>query len=168
MLVLTLIMIAGCMVNKKNIYHPEAKNDNAYTTINDEKEKEYGFHSGEGYSLTVPIESYRYEKDYDDGNLEEKWEHIKRDDVEIRVTTYENTDEITARKKFLRDNNDYIFEDLTGYPLCGTELDGDTLWFHLYEANGNVYIVSWEYPKYVDESIKAELSDIANTFKLEK
>ncbi len=168
MLILTLVLITGCQNYKRNSYYPNAKNDKVYTTVSGENEKAYGFHSGEGYTITVPAQNYRYEKDYDDGNLEEKWEYIKRDDVEIKVTTYKNTDEITARNKFLRDNNDYIFEDLTGYPLCGTEFDGDSLWFHLYEANGNVYIISWEYPKYVDDSIKTELSDIASTFKLEE
>ncbi len=162
LLVITLLAVSGCRDNRqRNIYRPEAKNDNIYTTIGDTK-----MHQGEGYTLTVPSKNYRYEKDFDDGALEEKWKYTKKDDVEIKVATYKNSDEISARGKFLRDNDDYIFEDLSGYPLCGTEFDGDALWFTLYESNGTVYIVSWEYPKNTGEELKTELANIAKTFKL--
>ena len=64
---------------------------------------------------------------------------------------------------FLRDNNDYVFEDLTGYPLCGTEFDGDVLWFNLHQVGSTVYIVSWEYPKNTSDELKDELENIAQT-----
>ena len=156
-------MFSGCKGEKRNLYLPEVKNDKVYTTVGGENEK----HQGTGYTIAVPKQDYRYEKDFDDGNIEEKWEYRKRDDVEIKVTTYKNSDEISARSRFLRDNNDYIFEDLTAYPLCGTERDGDSLWFDLHESGGNVYIVSWEYPKNTDESLQKELADIAETFSTE-
>ena len=53
-----------------------------------------------------------------------------------------------------------------GYSLCGTELDGDTLWFNLYISDGTVYIVSWKFPKSTNEDLKEELSTIAGTFTL--
>lgn len=163
LVVLTLLTIIGCKDNnQKNLYLPEAKKDKIYTTVGGKDET----YNGEGYSITVPTKNYRYEKDYDDGVLEEKWDYTKKDDVEIKVTTYKNMDEITARGKFLRDNEDYIFEDLMGYSLCGQEPDGDTLWFNLYESNGTVYIVSWEFPKSTNEDLQKELSNIAGTFKL--
>ncbi len=124
-------------------------------------------YKGDGYSISIPEKGYRYEKDYDDGTIEDKWENTKREDTEIRVITYKNTDEKTAQSRFLRENEDYIFEDLMGYSLCGMEADGDTLWFNLHEANGNTYIVSWEYPKNATERTRAELSEIAKTFKTE-
>lgn len=163
LIVAVVFMFSGCKDEKRNLYLPEAKNDKIYTTVGGENEK----YQGTGYTIEVPKQDYRYEKDYDDGNLEEKWEYRKRDDVEIKVTTYKNSDEISARSKFLRDNDDYIFEDMTAYPLCGTERDGDTLWFDVHESGGNVYIVSWEYPKNTDESLKNELADIAATFTAE-
>ena len=147
---LIFIILAGC---------------NKGSNVSDSNTKSY---QGEGYSITVPSSSYRYEKDFDDGNFEEKWEHIKYDDVDIKVTTFKNLDEATALNRFLSDNNDYIFEDLTGFPICGTEPDGDTLCFALYKNNSSVYIVSWEYPKYVDESIKTELSEISQSFTVTK
>ncbi len=169
LLLITLLVIAGCKAGNQSLYLPEAEDDRLFTTIGgDEKayQTKAGFHRGEGYTITVPIDRYHYEKEYDDGNLEETWDYTKIDDVEIKVTTYKNADEITARGKFLKDNDDYVFEDLVGYSLCGRELDGDTLWFHLYESKGTVYIVSWEYPKNTNENLKNELSDIAETFKL--
>ena len=163
LLMITLFMITGCKDDKqKNLYLPEAKNDKIYTTIGGENES----HQGEGYTITVPSKDYHYEKEYDDGALEEKWEYTKKDDVEIKVTTYKNSDEISARTKFLKDYDEYIFEDLMGYSLCGMEPDGDTLWFNLHESNGTVYIVSWEFPKTTNEDLKKELSSIAGTFAL--
>jgi len=162
LLIVALLTIAGCKDNKKNLYLPEAKNDKIYTTLGGESES----HKGEGYTITVPTKVYRYEKEYDDGSLEEKWEYAKKDDVEIKVTTYKNTDEITARGNFLRDNEDYIFEDLMGYSLCGMEPDGDTLWFNLHISGETVYIVSWEFPKNTSEDLQKELSSIAGTFTL--
>ena len=162
LLIIALLTLTGCKNHKKDLYLPEAKNDKVYTTIGGGNET----HQGEGYTITVPSKNYRYENDYDDGALEEKWDYTKKDDVEIKVITYKDSDEETARSRFLRDNEDYIFEDLLGYSLCGQELDGDILWFNLHEADGNVYIVSWEYPKNTSEDLQKELSDIAGTFEL--
>ena len=162
LLIISLVILSGCKENQKYIFLPEAKNDKVYTTLAGGNP----VHQGDGYTITFPDKNYRYEKEYDDGNMEEKWEYTKKDDVEIKVTTYKNSDEITARGKFLRDNEDYIFEDLMGYSLCGTEPDGDELWFNLHELAGTVYIVSWEYPKNTKEELKQELANIAGTFEL--
>ena len=162
LLILSLLVIGGCKENNKKTYLPVAENDKVFTVVGGrEDNQQKGV-----YTIQIPMEDYHYEKDYDDGNLEEIWEYKKKDDVEIKVTTYKNTDEITARGKFLRANEDYIFEDLTGYSLCGTELDGDTLWFHAHESNGTTYIVSWEYPKNTDEELKKELANIAESFNI--
>ena len=135
LLITVLLMISGCNDNnQKNIYLPEAENDKMYVTVGGEKD----LHNGEGYTIAVP-DDYRCEKEFDDGALEEKWEYIGKDDVEIKVTTYKNSDEMSARSRFLKDNEDYIFEDLMGYPLCGQELDGDTLWFDLH-VSGKQFI----------------------------
>ena len=163
LLVMSMIVIGGCVrIGNKNLYLPEMKNDKTYTAIGGGD----GIYQGEGYTLAIPDKTYRYEKEYDDGNMEETWEYIKRDDVEIKVTTFRNTDAVTARGRFLRDNDDYIFEDLTGETICGSEFDGDTLWFRMYESEGVTYILSWKYPKNTKEDLKKELADIAKTFTL--
>jgi len=160
LLILSLLVIGGCKENNKKTYLPVAENDKVFTVVGGrEDNQQKGV-----YTIQIPMEDYHYEKDYDDGNLEEIWEYKKKDDVEIKVTTYKNTDEITARGKFLRANEDYIFEDLTGNSLCGQEPDGDTLWFNLYVADETVYIVSWEYPKNTKDDLKTELANIASTF----
>ena len=159
---LTLLTVTGCKNNQKSLYLPEATNDNIFTTVGGGDE----VYQGEGYHITVPTKNYRYEKEYDDGHLEETWEYTKKEDVKIQITTYKNSDELSARGHFLKENEDYIFEDFTGYSLCGMEPDGDTLWFHLYEKNKTVYIVSWEYPKNTSEKLQKELSNIAQTFQL--
>lgn len=184
-----LFAITGCNDGRKDLYLPEAKNDKIHTTVggkneNEQKQSEQvnltvtvngekspveaSLHEADSYSLYIPTKGYRYEKDFDDGNKEEKWDYITKDDIEIKVTTYKDSDEVTARSRFLRDNDDYIFEDLMGYPLCGMEIDGDTLWFDLHEADGNIYIVSWEYPKNADDHVKAELAAMAESFEIKK
>ena len=158
-----LVLICGCEdYDRRDIYLPKAENDKVFTTVGGES----GSHKGEGYTITVPEKDYRYEKEYDDGALEEIWEYTKKDDIEIKVTTYKNSDEISARTKFLKDYDDYIFEDLLGYSLCGQELDGDTLWFNIHISGETVYIVSWEFPKNTSEDLQKELSNIAGTFTL--
>ena len=89
-----------------------------------------------------------------------------KDGCKIKVTTYKNSDEISARTKFLKDYDEYIFEDLLGQSLCGQELDGDTLWFNIHISGETVYIVSWEFPKNTSEDLQKELSNIAGTFTL--
>lgn len=165
--VLTLLFVCGCARNyRKNLYLPEVKNDKIYAVAGEQQEQQS--QQTQGYTITVPKDNYRYEKDYDDGNLEEKWEYTKRDDVEIKVTTYENMDEMSAREAFLRDNNDYIFEDMTNYPLCGIESNGDVLWFNVYSSDSATYVVSWEFPKNTSMELQKELADISNTFALAK
>lgn len=164
LMVAVLFVATGCKGVRERRYIPEAQNDKTYTEIGGGEKTQQ--ENGMGYTINVPVDNYRYEKDYDDGAVEEKWERIRRDDVEIKVTTYKNTDEETAKRRFLREYDDYVFEDLTGYPLCGTEFDGDSLWFNLYVSEETVYIVSWEYPRNTDEELKTELAGIAETFKL--
>lgn len=158
--VMAILSLGGCGDNK-NLYLPEAENDKIYATVGGEKT-----YKGDGYTLTVPEKNYRYEKDYDDGAIEEEWEYTKKDGVKIKVTTYKNSDEISARTKFLKDYDEYIFEDLLGLSLCGQELDGDTLWFNIHISGETVYIVSWEFTKNTSEDLQKELSDIVATFKI--
>ena len=139
----------------ENSYLHESKNGKIYSFIGGEENnattKNLRIHVGDGYSVKVSSKDYRYEKEYDDGALEEKWEYTKKDDVEIKVTTYKNSDE-------------NIFEDLIGYSICGQERDGDTLWFNIHQSGDTVYIVSWEFPKNTREDLQKELSSIAGTF----
>lgn len=73
-----LLVITGC---GKNLYLPESESDRVFTTLGIEEEIYYG----DGYTISIPSKSYRYEKDYEDGNLEETWKNIKKDDAEVKV-----------------------------------------------------------------------------------
>lgn len=166
----------------KQLYLPEAQNDYTFGVIggadgptsiivgepSDVLENlKTKIHVGEGYTIEIPEKGWEYEKEYDDGVLEEAWEYAKNDHAEFKVWTYKNSTEPKARSAFLRENEDFVYEDLMGYPLCGFEKDGlDVLWFHLYEQDGDVYIVSWEYSAAASDDSSILLSAIANSFTL--
>lgn len=162
-IIVSLILLCGCSKYEKKLYLPEAKNDKLFAVTT-----EVETYKGAGYTINISDKFYRHEKDFEKGYLEECWERKKSDDAKITVTTYKNTDEITARGIFLRENDDYVFEDLMGYSICGIEADGDSLWFNIHTSGEDVYIVSWEYSKNAGENIKEELSGIAQTFKISK
>ena len=128
---------------------------------------------GQGYSLYIPEEGWRYEKDLDDGVAEDTWESILNGEVELEVRQYPASPDRTpdAVKAAFVKGRDYVFEDLMGGglgdPLAGVDEDGDFLSFMTAEgADGTVYVISWEYPAEAAEGFGARLAQIANTFQL--
>ena len=128
---------------------------------------------GQGYSLYIPEEGWRYEKDLDDGVAEDTWESILNGEVELEVRQYPASPDRTpdAVKAAFVKGRDYVFEDLMGGglgdPLAGVDEDGDFLSFMAAEgADGTVYVVSWEYPGEAAEGFGTRLAQIANTFQL--
>ena len=109
---------------------------------------------GQGYSLYIPEEGWRYEKDLDDGVAEDTWESILNGEVELEVRQYPASPGRTpdAVKAAFVKGRDYVFEDLMGGglgdPLAGVDEDGDFLSFMAAEGFG------------------ARLAQIANTFQL--
>jgi len=128
-------------------------------------------HTGEGYSIYIPEEDWRFEREEDDGIIEERWESLRNDDVELTVRTYPvypDASVETTKLAFLRESG-YVFEDLTGGtpgdPLVGREADGDYLCFVAAEgAGGATYIVAWEYPAEAAEGFGVRLRVMADTF----
>ena len=124
---------------------------------------------GQGYSIYIPDEGWRLEKDVDDGVPEEVWESTVNDDVELTVSHYAGKTFVEARDAFARDC-DYVFEDLMGGelgdPLTGMDDDGDFLSFMAAEGDGVIYVISWEYPAEAAEGFGARLAQIAGTFEL--
>ena len=105
---------------------------------------------GQGYSLYIPEEGWRYEKDLDDGVAEDTWESILNGEVELEVRQYPASPDRTpdAVKAAFVKGRDYVFEDLMGGglgdPLAGVDEDGDFLSFMAAEgADGTVYVISW-------------------------
>ncbi len=171
---LTAASVAGCgntggnsSPNQSNPQSGRAEKVNLTVSSNGEREPVAAtLYQGEGYSIYIPDSGFRYERDFDDGAREELWESITNDDAKVKVSLYKNTTEDAARSAFLRENDDYIFEDLTGEPLVGTESDGDELWFSVVPRGADAYVVSWKYPKRAKESLGTVLAEIAGTFKI--
>ena len=129
--------------------------------------------AGQGYSLYIPEEGWRHEKDMDDGVAEDIWESTVNDEVELEVRRYParlNESLAEVKADFTRDR-DYVFEDLMGGdlgdPLTGMDEDGDFLSFMAAQSgDGTVYVISWEYPAEAAEGFGTRLALIANTFQL--
>ena len=128
---------------------------------------------GRGYSLYIPEEGWRHEKDADDGTLEDSWESTVNDEVELEVRRYParlKESLATVKADFVKDR-DYVFEDLMGGelgdPLTGMDEDGDFLSFMAAQSgDGTVYVISWEYPAEAAEGFGTRLALMANTFQL--
>lgn len=130
-------------------------------------------HTGKGYTLYIPEEGWRFERETDDGVTEERWESIYNDEVELAVCTYPvypDASAETTKLAFAKESG-YVFEDLMGGtaddPLVGTEADGDRLCFFAAEGDDGVtYIVAWEYPTEAAEGFGVRLRVMADTFVL--
>lgn len=124
---------------------------------------------GQGYSIYIPDEGWRLEKDTDDGIPEDTWESTVNGDVELTVSHYSGKTWAEARDAFVRDK-DYVFEDLMGGelgdPLTGMDEDGDYMSFMVAEGADAVYVISWEYPAEAAEGFGARLGRIADTFEI--
>lgn len=128
---------------------------------------------GQGYSLYIPEEGWRHEKDLDDGTAEDTWESTLNGEAELEVRQYPVYPDRTleAVKAAFVEDRDYVFEDLLGGslgdPLTGVDEDGDFLSFMAAEgADGTAYVISWEYPAEAAEGFGTRLAQIANTFQL--
>lgn len=128
---------------------------------------------GQGYSLYIPEEGWRHEKDLDDGTAEDTWESTLNGEAELEVRQYPVYPDCTleAVKAAFVEDRDYVFEDLMGGslgdPLTGVDEDGDFLSFMAAEGvDGTVYVISWEYPAEAAEGFGTRLAQIANTFQL--
>ena len=125
---------------------------------------------GQGYSLYIPEEGWRYEKDVDDGVAEDIWESTLNDEAELEVRHYPDAAPDAVKADFAKACG-YVFEDLVGGglgdPLTGVDEDGDILRFMAAEGSGGtVYVISWEYPAEAAEGFGARLAQIANTFRV--
>ena len=152
---------------KGNIYISERDEKSEIEFEGEETPAVSSLYTGNGYSIYIPDDEFRKGMDFDDGVLEDYWESRANEDVEIHVSTYGGVTPEKAQKHFLKENDDYIFEDLTGKYICGQEKDGDTLWFFVETNENNTYIVSWEYPKSAEDAFSAKLAKVAYTFQVE-
>ncbi len=82
-------------------------------------------YTGEGYSLYIPDEGWRLEKDTDDGIFEETWESTACDDVELKISRYSGKTQVEASLyipdegwRLEKDTDDGIFEETWESTAC--------------------------------------------------
>ena len=121
---------------------------------------------GQGYSIYIPDEDWRLEKDVDDGIPEEKWESTVNDDVELRVLHLGEKTLEEAKAWVTAEENDYrLIEDKQG-GLGGTdEKDREMLEVRFYPSGSQMYAVLYEYPMEAAEGFGARLGQIAESFE---
>ena len=122
---------------------------------------------GQGYSIYIPDEGWRLEKDVDDGIPEETWESTVSHDVELRVLHLGEKTLEEARAWVTAAEDDYrLIEDKQG-GLGGTDgEDRETLEVRFYPSGTQMYAVLYEYPTEAAEGFGARLEQIAGTFEV--
>ena len=121
---------------------------------------------GQGYSIYIPDEGWRLEKDMEDGVPEEKWESTVNSDVELRVLHLgEKTLEQAQEWVTAEEDNYRLIEDKQG-GLGGTDAeDREVLEVRFHPAGTQMYAVAYQYPVPASEGFGARLSQIADTFE---
>ena len=122
---------------------------------------------GQGYSLYIPDEGWRLEKDVDDGIPEDTWESTVNHDVELRVLHLGEKTLEQAKAWVIAAEDDYgLIEDKQG-GLGGTdEEDREMMEVRFYPSGTQMYAVLYEYPMEAAEGFGARLGQIAETFEV--
>lgn len=122
---------------------------------------------GQGYSIYIPDEGWRLEKDMDDGIPEDTWESTVNGDVELRVLHLGERTLEQAKAWVTAAEDDYrLIEDKQG-GLGGTdEEDREMMEVRFYPSGSQMYAVLYEYPMEAAEGFGARLEQMAGTFEL--
>lgn len=124
---------------------------------------------GQGYSIYIPDEGWRLEKDVDDGIPEDTWESTVNHDVELRVLHLGEKTLEEAKAWVTAAEDDYgLVEDKQG-GLGGTDPeDQEMMEVRFYPAGNQMYAVLYEYPVEAAEGFGTRLGVIADTFEIMK
>ena len=143
----------------------EEKKDMVFTVEGTEETVPVTLYIGQGYSIYIPDEGWRLEKDVEDGIPEEKWESTVNDDVELRVLHLGEKTLEQAKAWVTAEEDDYrLIEDKQG-GLGGTdEKDREVLEVRFHPSGSQMYAVLYEYPMEAAEGFGARLGQIAETF----
>lgn len=144
----------------------EEKKDMVFTVEGTEETVPVTLYIGQGYSIYIPDEGWRLEKDVEDGIPEEKWESTVNDDVELRVLHLGEKTLEQAKAWVTAEEDDYrLIEDKQGN-LGGTdEKDREVLEVRFHPSGSQMYAVVYEYPMEAAEGFGARLGQIAETFE---
>ena len=143
----------------------EEKKDLVFMVEGTEETVPATLYIGQGYSIYIPDEGWRLEKDMDDGIPEDAWESTVNHDVELRVLHLGEKTLEQAKAWVMAEEDDYrLIEDKQG-GLGGTdEHDREVLEVRFYPSGSQMYAVLYEYPMEAAEGFDARLGQIAETF----
>ena len=122
---------------------------------------------GQGYSIYIPNEGWRLEKDVDDGSPEDTWESIVNDDVELTVLHLGEKTLAEAQAWVKAEEDDYqLVEDKQG-GLGGTDVqDREVLEVRFHPSGSTMYAVLYKYPMEAAEGFGTRLGVMADTFQV--
>ena len=145
----------------------EEKKDLVFMVEGTEEPVPATLYIGQGYSIYIPDEGWRMEKDMDDGIPEDTWESTVNPDVELRVLHLGEKTLEQAKAWVTAEEDDYrLIEDKQG-GLGGTdEKDREVLEVRFHPSGSQMYAVLYEYPMEAAEGFGARLSQIAETFEV--
>ena len=144
----------------------EEKKDLVFMVEGTEEAVPATLYIGQGYSIYIPDEGWRLEKDVDDGIPEDTWESTVNHDVELRVLHLGEKTLEQAQEWVTAEEDDYrLIEDKQG-GLGGTdEEDREVMEVRFYPSGSQMYAVLYEYPMEAAEGFGAQLGQIAETFE---
>ena len=145
----------------------EEKKDLVFMVEGTEEPVPATLYIGQGYSIYIPDEGWRMEKDMDDGIPEDTWESTVNHDVELRVLHLGEKTLEQAKAWVTAAEDDYrLIEDKQGN-LGGTdEKDREVLEVRFHPSGSQMYAVLYEYPMEAAEGFGARLGQIAETFEV--
>ena len=145
----------------------EEKKDLVFMVEGTEETVPATLYIGQGYSIYIPDEGWRLEKDMDDGVPEDTWESTVNHDVELRVLHLGEKTLEQAQEWVTAAEDDYrLIEDKQG-GLGGTdEKDREMMEVRFYPSGTQMYAVLYEYPMEAAEGFGARLAQIAETFEV--
>ena len=145
----------------------EEKKDLVFMVEGTEEAVPATLYIGQGYSIYIPDEGWRLEKDVDDGIPEDTWESTVNHDVELRVLHLGEKTLEQAQEWVTAEEDDYrLIEDKQG-GLGGTdEKNREMLEVRFYPSGSQMYAVLYEYPMEAAEGFGARLSQITETFEV--
>ena len=145
----------------------EEKTDLVFTVEGMEEAVPATLYTGQGYSIYIPDEGWRLERDMDDSIPEDTWESTVNHDVELRVLHLGEKTLEQAKAWVTAAEDDYrLIEDKQGN-LGGTDQeDREMMEVRFHPSGSQMYAVLYEYPLEAAEGFGARLSQIAETFEL--
>lgn len=125
-------------------------------------------HIGDGYSIYIPTEGWKYEMEMDDGILTESWESLYNEDVEFEILHMGEKSVEDAKKWTILDEDDYNFVELdqSDGTLIGTDpKDNDVLQVYFFTVGNNLYEIQLKYPLEATEGFASRMNAILGTFE---